>query len=134
MKNQTERDALAMDLMSESAQELNPIIELGGDKLREYAQEAHDMGYVLDNDALKSLQAVDDAYSRLQNTQEGVKNQLAVEFAPYLEEFYGDATQGVKDLGKAIEDSGIVDAFGMLLETVGDILNPMSDRPATASR
>lgn len=127
IKNQTERDALAMDLMSESAQELNPIIELGGDKLREYAQEAHDMGYVLDNDALKSLQAVDDAYSRLQNTQEGVKNQLAVEFAPYLEEFYGDATQGVKDLGKAIKDSGIVDAFGMLLETVGDILNPMSD-------
>lgn len=127
MKNQAERDALAMDLMSESAQELNPIIELGGDKLREYAQEAHDMGYVLDNDALKSLQAVDDAYSRLQKTQEGVKNQLAVEFAPYLEEFYGDVTTMVKDGGKAIKDSGIVDAFGMLLETVGDILNPMSD-------
>lgn len=127
MKNQAERDALAMDLMSEPAQELNPIIELGGDKLREYAQEAHDMGYVLDNDALKSLQAVDDAYSRLQNTQEGVKNQLAVEFAPYLEEFYGDVTTMVKDGGKAIKDSGIVDAFGMLLETVGDILNPMSD-------
>lgn len=127
MKNQAERDALAMDLMSESAQELNPIIELGGDKLREYAQEAHDMGYVLDNDALKSLQAVDDAYSRLQNTQEGVKNQLAVEFAPYLEEFYGDVTTMVKDGGKAIKDSGIVDAFGMMLETVGDILNPMSD-------
>ena len=127
IKNQTERDALAMDLMSESAQELNPLIDLGGEKMRAYAQEAHDMGYVLDNDALKSLQGVDDAYSRLQKTQEGVKNQLAAEFAPYLEEFYGDATQGVKDLGKAIKDSGIVDAFGMLLETVGDILNPMSD-------
>ena len=127
MKNKTERDALAMDLMSESAQELNPLIDLGGEKMRAYAQEAHDMGYVLDNDALKALQGVDDAYSRLQKTQEGVKNQLAVEFAPYLEEFYGDATQGVKDLGKAIKDSGIVDAFGMLLETVGDILNPMSD-------
>ena len=127
IKNQTERDALAMDLMSESAQELNPLIDLGGEKMRAYAQEAHDMGYVLDKDALKSLQAVDDAYSRLQKTQEGVKNQLAAEFAPYLEEFYGDATQGVKDLGKAIKDSGIVDAFGMLLETVGDILNPMSD-------
>ena len=127
MKNKTERDALAMDLMSESAQELNPLIELGSEKMQEYAQEAHDMGYVLDRDALKSLQAVDDAYARLQKTQEGVKNQLAAEFAPYLEEFYGDATQGVKDLGKAIKDSGIVDAFGMLLETVGDILNPMSD-------
>lgn len=127
IKNQTERDALAMDLMSESAQELNPLIDLGGEKMRAYAQEAHDMGYVLDNDALKSLQAVDDAYSRLQNTQEGVKNQLSAEFAPYLEEFYGDVTTMVKDGGKAIKDSGIVDAFGMLLETVGDILNPMSD-------
>ena len=127
MKNKTERDALAMDLMSESAQELNPLIELGSEKMQEYAQEAHDMGYVLDRDALKSLQAVDDAYARLQKTQEGVKNQLAVEFAPYLEEFYGDVTTMVKDGGKAIKDSGIVDAFGMLLETVGDILNPMSD-------
>lgn len=127
MKNKTERDALAMDLMSESAQELNPLIELGSKKMQEYAQEAHDMGYVLDRDALKSLQAVDDAYARLQNTQEGVKNQLSAEFAPYLEEFYGDVTTMVKDGGKALKDSGIVDAFGMLLETVGDILNPMSD-------
>jgi methyl-accepting chemotaxis protein len=127
MKNKTERDALAMDLMSESAQELNPLIELGSEKMQEYAQEAHDMGYVLDRDALKSLQAVDDAYSRLQNTQEGVKNQLSAEFAPYLEEFYGDVTTMVKDGGKALKDSGIVDSFGMLLDTVGDILNPMSD-------
>ena len=127
MRNQTERDALAMDLMSESAQELNPLIELGSEKMQEYAKEAQDMGYVLDQSALKSLQAVDDAYSRLQKTQEGVKNQLSAEFAPYLEEFYGDVTTMVKDGGKAIKDSGIVDAFGMLLETVGDILNPMSD-------
>ena len=127
MKNKTERDALAMDLMSESAQELNPLIELGSEKMQEYAQEAHDMGYVLDRDALKSLQAVDDAYARLQNTQEGVKNQLSAEFAPYLEEFYGDVTTMVKDGGKALKNSGIVDSFGMLLDTVGDILNPMSD-------
>lgn len=127
MKNKTERDALAMDLMSESAQELNPLIELGSEKMQEYAQEAHDMGYVLDRDALNSLQAVDDAYARLQKTQEGVKNQLSAEFAPYLEEFYGDVITMVKDGGKALKDSGIVDAFGMLLETVGDILNPMSD-------
>lgn len=125
IKNQTERDALAMDLMSESAQELNPLIDLGGEKMRDYAQEAHDMGYVLDNDALKSLQGVDDAYSRLQNTQEGVKNQLAAEFAPYLEEFYGDVTSGIKYSGDVLQQSGLVDSFGMLLETAGEIINPM---------
>ena len=127
VKNETERDAMAMDIFGRSAQDLNPLTIQGSKTLKAYADEAHNMGYVLDDEALSALGAVDDAYQRLQKTQEGVKNQLAVEFAPYLEEFYGDATQGVKDLGKAIKDSGIVDAFGMLLETVGDILNPMSD-------
>lgn len=127
VKNETERDAMSMDIFGRSAQDLNPLIIQGSKTLKAYADEAHNMGYVLDDEALSALGAVDDAYQRLQKTQEGVKNQLAVEFAPYLEEFYGDATQGVKDLGKAIKDSGIVDAFGMLLETVDDILNPMSD-------
>ena len=127
VKNETERDAMAMDIFGRSAQDLNPLIIQGSKTIKAYADEAHNMGYVLDDEALSALGAVDDAYQRLQKTQEGVKNQLAAEFAPYLEEFYGDVTQGVKDLGKAIKDSGIVDAFGMLLETVGDILNPMSD-------
>ena len=127
VKNETERDAMAMDIFGRSAQDLNPLIIQGSKTIKAYADEAHNMGYVLDDEALSALGAVDDAYQRLQKTQEGVKNQLAVEFAPYLEEFYGDVTTMVKDGGKAIKDSGIVDAFGMLLETVGDILNPMSD-------
>ena len=125
VKNETERDAMSMDIFGRSAQDLNPLIIQGSKTLKAYADEAHNMGYVLDDEALSALGAVDDAYQRLQKTQEGVKNQLAVEFAPYLEEFYGDVTQGVKDLGKAIKNSGIVEAFGMLLETAGDIIAPM---------
>lgn len=127
VKNETERDAMAMDIFGRSAQDLNPLIIQGSKTLKAYADEAHNVGYVLDDEALSALGAVDDAYQRLQNTQEGVKNQLSAEFAPYLEEFYGDVTTMVKDGGKALKDSGLVDAFGMLLETVGDILNPMSD-------
>ena len=124
MKNKTERDALAMDLMSESAQELNPLIKIGSDGLKQYAQEAHSMGYVLDNEALTALTEVDDAYQRLQKSQEGAKNQLSAEFAPYLTEFYEKITKLIKDGGQALKDSGIVDSFGMLLETVGDIIAP----------
>lgn len=127
VKNETERDAMAMDIFGRSAQDLNPLIIQGSKTLKAYADEAHNVGYVLDDEALSALGAVDDAYQRLQKTQEGVKNQLSAEFAPYLEEFYGDVTTMVRDGGKALKDSGIVDAFGMLLETVGDILNPMSD-------
>lgn len=127
VKNETERDAMSMDIFGRSAQDLNPLIIQGSQTLKAYADEAHNVGYVLDDEALSALGTVDDAYQRLQNTQEGVKNQLSAEFAPYLEEFYGDVTTMVKDGGKALKDSGIVDSFGMLLDTVGDILNPMSD-------
>lgn len=125
VKNDTERDAMAMDIFGRSAQDLNPLIIQGSKTLKAYADEAHNMGYVLDDEALSALGAVDDAYQRLQKTQEGVKNQLAVEFAPYLEEFYGDVTSGIKYIGDVLQQSGLVDAFGMLLETAGDIIAPM---------
>nr|DAG60481.1 MAG TPA: tail tape measure [Caudoviricetes sp.] len=125
VKNETERDAMSMDIFGRSAQDLNPLIIQGSKTLKAYAEEAHNMGYVLDDEALSALGAVDDAYQRLQKTQEGVKNQLAVEFAPYLEEFYGDLTSGIKTIGSTLQQSGLVDAFGMLLETAGDIIAPM---------
>ena len=127
MENRTERDALAMDLMSESAQELNPLIDAGSGALKKYADEAHDMGYVLDNEALTALTEVDDAYQRLQKSQEGAKNQLSAEFAPYLTEFYEKITKLIKDGGQAMKESGLVDSFGMLLETVGNIIAPTDD-------
>ena len=127
MENRTERDALAMDLMSESAQELNPLIDAGSGALKKYADEAHDMGYVLDNEALTALTEVDDAYQRLQKSQEGAKNQLSAEFAPYLTEFYEKITKLIKDGGQAMKQSGLVDSFGMLLETIGNIIAPTDD-------
>lgn len=124
VKNETERDAIAMDIFGRSAQDLNPLIIQGSETLKAYAQEAHNVGYVLDDEALSALGAVDDAYQRLQKSQEGAKNQLSAEFAPYLTEFYEKITKLIKDGGQAIKDSGIVDSFGMLLETVGDIIAP----------
>lgn len=124
VKNETERDAMAMDIFGRSAQDLNPLIIQGSDTLKAYAQEAHNVGYVLNNEELSALGAVDDAYQRLQKSQEGAKNQLSAEFAPYLTEFYEKITKLIKDGGQALKDSGLVDSFGMLLETVGDIIAP----------
>lgn len=124
VKNETERDAMAMDIFGRSAQDLNPLIIQGSETLKAYAQEAHNVGYVLNNEELSALGAVDDAYQRLQKSQEGAKNQLSAEFAPYLTEFYEKITKLIRDGGQALKDSGLVDSFGMLLETVGDIIAP----------
>lgn len=125
MENRTERDAVAMDLMSESAQELNPLIDAGSDTLKKYADEAHEMGYVLDNDALTSLKAVDTGFQTLQKTQEAVKNQMAAEFAPYLTKALEDIRELIQKIGKALIESGAVDAFGSILESSVALLEPL---------
>lgn len=127
VENQSERDALAMDLMSESAQELNPIIDAGGETLRGYMQAASDMGYAMEEDELAALVKVKDAFYDLEAQQKATKNQIAAEFAPYLASFYEDVTGGIGELGELIEDSGIVQAFGSILEIVGELLNPSEE-------
>lgn len=127
IENQSERDALAMDLMSESAQELNPIIDAGSETLRGYMQAAKDMGVALEDDELGALVKVKDAFYDLEAQQKATKDQIAVEFAPYLASFYENAASGLADIGEALEDSGIVQAFGSILEIVGELLNPSEE-------
>lgn len=124
--NQSERDAIAMDLMSESAQELNPMIEAGRETIQQYAQEASDMGLVLEEDELKALTEVQSAFYDLEQQQKATKNQLAAEFAPYLTSFYSDMAEATRAFGQTLEDSGIVTAFGELLGFVGDLIDPTS--------
>lgn len=124
--NQSERDAIAMDLMSESAQELNPMIEAGRETIQQYAQAASDMGLVLEEDELKALTEVQSAFYDLEQQQKATKNQLAAEFAPYLTSFYNDMSEATSAFGQTLEDSGIVSAFGSLLEFVGELIDPTS--------
>ena len=127
MANQSERDALAMDLMSESAQELNPLIEVGSDGLKQYADEAHELGYVLDNEAIKTLNETDAAQQKLLKTQEAVTKQISAEYAPYMTEALGDTADFIQKIGKAFVDSGIVDKFGSILTSATQILEPLGD-------
>lgn len=123
--NATERDALSMDIFGRSAQDLNPLIIQGSDTLREYADEAHNVGYVLDNEALSALGAVDDGFQRLQTTQDAVKNNMAAEFAPYLTSALEDIRALIEKVGKTLIDSGAVEAFGSILESSVSLLEPL---------
>lgn len=127
VQNRTERDALAMDLMSESAQELNPLIEVGSEGLKKYTDEAHEMGYVLDNEAIAALTATDTAQQKLLKTQEAVTKQISAEYAPYMTEALTDTADFIQKIGKAFVDSGVVDKFGSILTSATQILEPLGD-------
>lgn len=126
LESGTERDALAMTIFSESARELNPLIDAGSGKLRQLAQQAHDTGYVLSEDAVKSLGKVDDALKELNNTQEGLKNQLAAEFAPTTEKALNTINDAVLEIGNAFIDSGVVESFADMLESSLGIIDPLT--------
>lgn len=122
MENRTERDALAMDLMSESAQELNPLIDAGSGALKKYAAEAHEMGYVLDNESLTALDNVDNGFHQLEKTTEALKRQMAAEFAPYVTEALEKIREFIQKIGKALIESGVVDAIGSILESAMSLI------------
>ena len=133
MRNKTERDATAMDLLSESARNFNPLINRGSEVMKAFAEEAHNTGYVLSDETLKALTQVDDAYQHMLLSQEASKNQLAEEFAPYLTEFYQNLDSMITDLSTAAADSGLIDLFGSLLDLASSLAPVLSSLADAAS-
>lgn len=118
VENYTERDAKAMALLNESAQKLNPLIKQGSSRLREYAQEAHDTGYVMDSDMLDTLDKVDTSLRRYNLQIEAGKNAMSEEFAPALTEFNNKFGEAFSQLARDAADSGLIEMFADLLEVV----------------
>lgn len=126
ISNETERDAIAMTIFGRSARDLNPLIKAGSDGLRELAQEAHNVGYVMGEEALDALGAVDDQLQRMNRSGEALKNQIAVGMAPAVENLMKKGADLFVRLQEAAEGSGILEVFGALLDVVS-ALEPLFD-------
>lgn len=87
MKNETERDALAMDIFGRSATDLNPLIEAGSGRLKELAEQAHEVGYIVDNETLQSFGELDDAMQKLDKQGDAVKRSFAEALLPVITAF-----------------------------------------------
>lgn len=61
MGNETERDALAMQIFGRSAQDLNPLILGGADALKEIGDQAQESGLILSQGMLDKLNTFSDA-------------------------------------------------------------------------
>lgn len=123
MENETERDALAMKLFGKSATDLNPMIEAGSEALKGFAEEAHEMGYVLDKDALEALGRVQDEFDRFGKQMESVKNQIASGVAPAIERGMKKLSDVIKkiDWKKVGEQMG--NAFNKLIDALSWIVD-----------
>lgn len=122
VENQTERDALTMEIFGKSAQDLNPLILQGSEALKGLAADAEAAGYVLDESQIKKLGEVDDAYQKMQLQIEATKKELAVQFAPASKAAMELFTDLVSKAGKALKDTGIIEGFSAIVESLANII------------
>lgn len=103
--NETERDIAAQSLFGKSAAELSGILDDGGAALEEYGKQAEEMGLIMDQDTVDSLNAVND---QLDTMKANLKGTLAKSGAKAL--------KALTPVLKAVSD-----ALGKVLEWVGKL-------------
>ena len=116
--NEAERDAASMNIFGKSAQDLNPLIEAGADKLASLRQEAHDVGYVLSEDTLGALGEVQDGFDRLGLAADSAKNQLGAAIGQYILPYLNELVGAVQNLLKTGDVDGFIDSIS---ESVNDL-------------
>lgn len=116
-ESETERDLAAMDLFGKSARELNPLIEAGSETFGQLADEAREVGYVLDGETLDAFGALDDNMQRLSNGAQAVEQSFGQVLLPLLTDLSGDAVSLLGEFSGALAGAGgDIDQIGAIIE------------------
>lgn len=106
VRNETERDQLAMTLLGRGADSLAGIIDDGGAAFRALGQEAEATGLILSQDTLDSLNAVND---KIDATKAKAQATLAASGAKAMEALMPVLDVIVEAVGKALDAIGQMD-------------------------
>lgn len=104
--NETERDTLAMQLFGRSADELAGIVDDGGAALKELGNEAEQLGLIMDQQTLDSLNNVNDSIDRLKAKANG---ELAQSGAKAMEALMPIFERVLDAMDKALDYIGSLD-------------------------
>lgn len=138
VEDQTERDALAMEIFGKSATDLNPIIEDGGQALKDLGKEAKAAGLIMSKDALDGANKFNDALDRMKATAQGTLNTVGAELAealtPVIEkmgEWVAEILEWIRSLGadnllSILKIAAIVAAVNPVLTLLSKISNGLT--------
>ena len=115
--NETQRDALAMDIFGKSAQQLNPLIKGGA--------EAEKAGLILSQNTLNSLHAFNDKVDELKAKGTAIKELAAAEMIPALEglvEVGDDLLTEIQQMVKSGELKSIAKELGVAIKSGAEAL------------
>lgn len=129
VQNETERDALAMTVLGKSAQELNPLIEAGGEQMKEFGKQARDAGYVMSDDMLENYGKFNDELQKLKLGAESAKNALGTVLLPILSTATEKGVSEINKLSKGIQEAdGDMDKIkDVISETLSDATKEITE-------
>lgn len=82
MSDSTERAALANDLFGKSGQNLTPLFNQSIESTEELKQKAHELGYVMSDEAVNASARYEDSLDSLKKAFTGLKNNIMGELLP----------------------------------------------------
>ena len=123
ISNESERDALAMEIFGKSAKELNPLIEAGAEAWNQYASEAHAMGTVFTEDNLAKMGSFDDSMQRMNATATALKDSIGLNLIPVFQPLVDTAAASMGRVAWALQQGISPEEIPGLVQ---DLLNTFS--------
>lgn len=127
ISNETERDALAMQIFGKSAQDLNPLILGGADDLKKLGDEAEAAGLILKQDALDNLNSFADSMDTFKATLSGSGSLFATAFAGPMSQGLNTVIGYMQDMTSAFSQGGFSALSDKVGEIITDIINKVNE-------
>ena len=127
MADSTDRAALANDLFGKSGQELTPLFNETAESTASLKQAAHDLGFVMSDEAVKASADFNDSLDTLKRTFSGVKNNVMGELLPSFTEIMTGLSEllvGGEDAKNKIQNGAksMVESLANIFPKIVDIL------------
>ncbi|KAK0352189.1 hypothetical protein LTR94_021911 [Friedmanniomyces endolithicus] len=117
-----------MESIANDATLLAPLLENNAEKLKQYSNQAHELGLIMDQDAIAKTKEFNTALSTIQQTIDGVFTRLAAQAAPALtnlaNDFLGFASRSRDGIDSAV--TAIITTFESLLDIVQSLFSTIS--------
>lgn len=120
--NETERDALAMQIFGKSARELNPVINAGEDALKRFGDEAENVGAVVSDDAVGALNDLNTEVKRTKAQFSALKTETAAEFAPIMVELFKKFQELIKKVKAELKKPEVKEAIKKLGKAIVELV------------
>ena len=137
MTNETERSAIANDLLGRSAMELAPLLNSTKEETQGLMEQAHEYGFVMSDEMVGASADYEDAMLTMQKTLEGIKNNVFGSLLPSFTEAFtgisqimaGSTEEGTQKFSDGIKDlvTTVANELPKVIETAGTIFMAFGD-------